>query len=59
MFTVVLPAVSFARRLADGIAHRSLSDSRLWDAAVALLVIVVQVVVLPLLVGRRQRRAAA
>ncbi|GAB7185261.1 hypothetical protein ATKI12_5092 [Kitasatospora sp. Ki12] len=59
VFTVVLPAVTFARRLADGIAHRSLGDGRLWDAAVALLVIVVQVVVLPLLVGRRQRRAAA
>ncbi|MER7770468.1 hypothetical protein [Kitasatospora sp. NPDC096140] len=59
VFTVVLPTVTFAQRLADGIAHRSLGDSRLWDAAVALLVIVVQVVVLPLLVGRRQRRAAA
>jgi hypothetical protein len=59
LLTGVIPVVvEFVRRLADGLAHRSVAGP-FWDAAVTLAIAVLQVGVLPLLAGsfrRRQRR---
>jgi hypothetical protein len=54
VFLTVPLVLEFAHRFAAGISHHSLGDGRFWDSAASLLIALLEVVVLPMLAGRRR-----
>jgi hypothetical protein len=57
-FTLIPVLITFADRLVSGFAHGTLGNASFWDATAAAALLVAQVIVLPLLAGRRSRRSA-
>lgn len=55
VFAVVPVLVEFVSRIVDGLAGGTVGSSRFWDAAVTLLMAIIQFGVLPTVAGRRSR----
>jgi uncharacterized membrane protein SirB2 len=55
VFAVVPVLVEFVQRIADGLAGGAVDTSRFWDAAVTLMMAIIQFGVLPIAAGRRSR----
>jgi hypothetical protein len=57
-FAIIPIIVEFGTRLASALAHGHSGEIRFWDSAVSLLLLILELIVLPLIVGRRQRRTS-